>query len=496
MQEKLAIAAVAGIALSVILVSPDAVCGEDGSDANREYSISVLVLGPDGNALQHRSVTVWRLMAPNEPVPQGGYGYTFSDVVPLEYWRHTGTGRTWECVRYLARQDGNRLVAYGLRPGVFRVLGRGGGVTPQGLVDGVRLDANHPAAAVTARTVDGPTLTVRLTDAVTGEPAPADALVQREDGLAVLRMYGPGRLLPNRPPRKPPGVHVVPHLAPGSYRIYAGHRAWVYGIDGYELTGPVKVELAAGKDKEVTIPLQRAKLSPEQVAKRWPWSVCGRATDAAGGPMPDVTVLARVQWGPLVARATTDANGCYRLRFFVGAPGQRRPIDEANIPLKEIHVVFVKPHWFVQGHPRGVVLHAAGRRPEQDIPQGVEPNDVLLPRRPGRLDVPLQPGAELLMSLVDAGDVPLAQQHLRLSPGPREPLIAYGRSDAAGVWEVDVPADTEFYVYCGAARSEKLKFGAAGQYRVRLRMTSDGDKRRRLELLSCDRVGPTTKPTK
>lgn len=163
---------------------------------------------------------------------------------------------------------------------------------------------------------------------------------------------------------------------------------------------------------------KRTAIRPAPRVDEKPYAVQGRVTDAAGRPLPLVTV----QWLPWrgIARkpfmTATDENGRYRLDFESGAP--------------ECHVCAVLDSWAPEITP-------------DPTPGKGQPIVAGPPERPAEVNLILHPGARLAGVVVDEAGKPVSKARVTAAPNHEMlttnymPVHRHAETDDAGAFTLD-----------------------------------------------------------
>jgi hypothetical protein len=396
-----------------------------------------------------------------------------------ECWHDPASGKIWRNAGDPSSWYTHKL--QNLAPGVYRVIawsGREFG-NPFGLSDPITLDGKEKHTVVTVRLAAGSTLTVRTVDAATGKPSPR---------LDVSVTCKSGHVPPHWrffPKHSGPATKFE-HLPPATYAVSA--RLWASRPDALEYRlekGPVEVEIVAGQDKEVTLPMRAVRLSEEEIAKRWPWSAVGRVTDEQGKPIEGATVRAHCGIGTLSQTGITETgkDGRYTLRFspgilaFPGKPGET-PVNLQAATISASKPGSVEKNLHRQGH-----LTMANRPPPSDHPKWGNAGGPVLPGQPVTVDFVLVPALTIEGELVDGDGKPVAAEYLWIEGRelpPSSNVLRSGRTDGRGRFRFDDVAPGYgwwFGVRRGGGRSEirtpPLTFRRAETYHVRLRLRRD-----------------------
>ena len=193
------------------------------------------------------------------------------------------TEKAWKLVRLSLDTEHAFLID---QPGSYRVFARRH--QPQqpgahGFGEIVKLDLQSTTASVRVEMEQGPTLKVLLNEAGTGE--------RLKNGWCRLEAETP----------LPDGALRIYHelaqggqdatfcnLPPGRYRLSAGRAIRTIDRGPWYRRLERTIEIEPGHDQELTLELERANFTAEEIDYYWPFILRGRGTDAAGKPVPGV----------------------------------------------------------------------------------------------------------------------------------------------------------------------------------------------------------------
>lgn len=208
-----------------------------------------------------------------------------------------------------------------------------------------------------------------------------------------------------------------------------------------------------------------------------PWVVEGKVTDAAGQPMTGVEVRAACGEGTLrtTGRTTSDRNGRYRLRFGPGMHFTDGPGSPGHAGLQAATIYAASPGFAEQNLCRQGDLMMAGRKPGSDELAGLDPERVVLPNQPYRLDFVMAPAADVRGRLVDADGKPIADRPLYLDGKelpPSSSVLAATKTDAEGRFLFEsVPARDWWFETTASGKDVKstsLAFRSGTRHEVEL----------------------------
>ncbi len=453
-----------------LFIPAGAIMAQQAAVAN--LSLEARVLGTDGQPVKKSSILFFKAVDeqkdPNFP-----------------FWHDSVSGKTWQV--FGGSAAGSGMTESRLSPGEYRITARFSHYSrgPIGLSEPIVLDGSQPHTVVTVRLVEGPTLTVRVIDAASGEPVVRPrARLRRRDGVL------PKSWIFRYKPKSNPIIYES--LLPGSYWLEVYRRAGCPGdMDFVSEEGRVEVEIEAGKDREITVKMHKSPLDQAEVERRWPWVVTGAVTDEQGRPLQGVEV--RVNWGMGTlfrgGATTTDADGRYVLRF-AGSRGVACAVIRAS-----------KSGLFEKNLNRQGNLIMSGKPSEEGNSWFGNQGNMLLPDKPRRIDFVMAPTASIHGELLDSQGKPMGGRYLHTKGAEMPPasgVLASNKTDANGAFEVrnvppgrswwfTIPKDKNRRDIC----SQPIALPGPGKYRVTMRLTSDDDGQNdRLEIFrATDEVG-------
>lgn len=438
--------------------------------ARADLSLEVKILGHDGKPVERGGVAFW--MAVDAAADEEEE--CWHDPATGKIWRHAGVTSSW----YTHKLE--KLV-----PGTYRAMAWAwpGHSSALGLGEPITLDGKQKHAVAAVRLMAGSTLVLRVVDAATGKAAPSPDVV--------IVTCKSGHLPPRWqavPTTRGPTM-TIEHLPPATYAVTA--RLPASRPDALEYTlkgGPVEVEIAAGQaKKEVTLPMHAAKLTEEEIAKRWPWSVVGRVTDAQGRPVPGAVVRAHCGMGTLHQTGTTESgkDGRYTLRFSSGVFTFGVMPGEPPVNLQAATISVSKPGMVEKNLHRQGNLTMANRPPPPEFPRWGPARGLVLPGQPFPLDFVLVPAISLEGELLDAESKPIAEKPLWISGKhlpPSSSVLQSGQTDAQGHFRFEAIAPGYGWWFGlrrsgtgHVVRSLPLIFSKAQPYHVRLRLRKDAE---------------------
>jgi len=436
-----------------------------------ELRLRVLVSRAAGVPAESCSLTFWRAREADgeAALPWEEDGMTG--------WREGLTGPFWEPIEHLSAGHQTTILAPG--PGTYRVTAYDGRRQPWLLGDSgpIELDGSSPLTFVPVVFEDGPRHTIEVFDARTREPLEgAQIFVVRADGLPIAPWRnGWGISTVDR------NFHHFDDLAPGKYTLNARIRAQRYGLPDYRLDGgPRKLEIRAGGPTRTLLFLREIVYDGFESARRWPWSVHGTVGDAEGNPLANVEVSVHCGNGTLLlrGRTRTDQEGRYTLRF---DPGMRTLDEETGEWVAALQAATISPRlygWYERDLHRGGDLLVAQERPDAENARGGDPDRVVLPDQPYRLDFVMRPAARIVGHLVDERGTTIEGVSLSLGAEelwPSSSVLHTTKSDFNGHFTFGpVPLGIELWFEEGGRKSTVFGLTEAGEKRVRVQRTADG----------------------
>lgn len=197
-------------------------------------------------------------------------------------------------------------------------------------------------------------LTVWVLDEQTGEPVEGMGVrLFNSRGVPIVHGHGSGNFFERT--SEAGEVHLR-NLPSDEYRIdILGRQARMNEFVEYKpFIDSLRIQLEGPKPQTVTYNAPPHRLPNEEVAKRFPFSVHGRVTDAGGKPLAGVEVRAATGHGTLLGggRVRTDEQGKYRLHF---GPGMLMMGDDTphGVGVQAALFSASKPGWYDRDLNRG-----------------------------------------------------------------------------------------------------------------------------------------------
>jgi len=433
-------------------------------------AIDVRILGIDGQPIdQWSSVTVWeRVDAGSEVAPRD---YTWTESPDGTVWRRVAGSISGE--KGPTRNGKDRFLTRSrLRPGVYRatafVGARKEGMLGTAVSEPIRLDGSQETTPVTIALQDGPALTFTVLDAETGKPVdhPRPGIVlTRPDGLEVESNPLNPRLFP-----ADDGKYRIEHLAPGSYQVEVSAHSYSYGYPDYQLAEPMAIQVEPGKPSEIVLKIASRPIDEAEAEKRWPLAVEGTVTDDRGEPMEGVEIRAARGWGTLFSTmpVLSASDGRYRLRFGMARDGVQAAIISAR----------------KEGYSEKNLGQQGFLAMGQEIPEeksDVDPERIILPGKPYRVDFTMLPAATIRGRLVDEAGRPLAEKQLYLEGDQTPPganVAGSATTDQEGRFELrQVPPGRAWWLRLterdlALPRTQPITLAPGEEYQLMLRATS------------------------
>jgi hypothetical protein len=351
-------------------------------------------------------------------------------------------------------------------------------VTPFGVSEVIHLDGSQEKAITTVRLLDGPSLTVTARDARTSTPVDwFHVRLEREDGFPVGVWSRDGQAK-------------FDQLPPGTYRLTAGCTSTHYGWPEYAAAnGPTEVEIEAGKDQEISVPLEEVKLSDEVVRQSWPFVVQGRVTDEHGQPLEGVTINASCGIGSLLptGQALSGPDGSYTLRFRGGY--SMKAGEHWRTGLQAATISAARQGWTEANLHRQGGLFMADEMPPADNGWKAKPSQVILPNRPYELNFVMRKAALVRGQLLEERGQPLAKHKLWINGDQLPPscsVLAQTETDKEGQFRFErVPTGYTWRFNIGDDLRVETRFDRSEEYSVELRVVrSTPGRSRSLELVA------------
>jgi hypothetical protein len=415
--------------------------------AAADLSLEARVFGLNGQPVEKCSIGFW--MATDDE----------NDEEVAKRWHDTVTHKIW---RYVGgASTGNSMTERFLSPGLYRIVaieGHGFG-PPVGLSDPIRLDGSQKHTIVDVKMTAGSTLKFQPLDAVTKKLVPR-----------------PGILLVCKSGNLPPDWHFSPsmsdaeakidNLPPGDYSISAELRANSPNDLEYRLAdSPLDITIGSSENREVTLPMNAARLTEEEIAKRWPWAISGRVTDGSGQPVEGATVRAHNGLATLFETGSTRTakDGRYTLRWAAGGVVSSKQKDGTIVHSYGTSVISAGKPGYAERSRSGSGQFYGGAAN-------------------GSLDFVLVTAPSVDVELVDGENKPIAKRGLCLTGDHLPPacsVLRGGGTDSQGQAEFeDIPPDFpwEFFVEAESRReirTPSMTFATPDNYRVQLRLRHD-----------------------
>ena len=451
---------------------------EEGAD----LKIEARIVGVGGKSPERCSITFWKAIDSESVEKTAGnpVGSRFS--IP-HVWRNsvTGgnsvTGKTWQPIHHFGANDS--ATSEELGPGDYRVtatLGHGN-PTMIGVSDLIRLDGSREHTVVTLAMEAGPSLTIDILDAKTGEPIEYAAIrLVRPDGLPVVSWSSGAWSIHPRG-----NQHKFEHLAPGDYTLEVFKQAYQYGQNEYAAEQmPMKVRLAAGEDRRIAVKLKAVGPSEEEARRRWPWSVTGTVTDEKGQPVEGVEIRASCGMGSLMptGSTTSDDQGRYTLRFGPGMRSRNESTGTWGAGLQAATIHASKPGHTEKNLGRQGGLMMADELPPKDNAWSAKPGEIVLPNKPHRLDFVMVPSAAIEGELIDEQGKPIADRRVSVHGKqmlPSTSVLAQGTTDKQGRFRFEgIPTNYAWWFDIqDQGRTEPISLPGPGSYRVKMQTVHD-----------------------
>jgi beta-lactamase regulating signal transducer with metallopeptidase domain len=383
---------------------------------------------------------------------------------PKDYWNDTTSGQRWRSIENESHA-GNR--AERLAPGVYRafVIRRPAGGYE--LTDPIVLDGTQRETVIDLPKLPEASVVVNLVDEQFGKPVTgADVRIQSDDPQIPSYRYGSSEF--------PEARVELKDLLPGRHKIIAHRSAGRIGELEYA-PAEGQVQLERGKTAELMLKLRGKLLPPEEMARRWPFTLEGKVVDGDGKPVAGATLTAYSGSRTLadMGQTTSDEDGRYVLRF---GPGYWPP-DGASFGAASVKVT--KDDLFDRdaGTRKPFILSGG---PEPPL-EGRDGRTVLKVNTTHQLDFVMLPAVGVSVEVVDDVFKPLPEAKVLLRPSGagEEKILLSGTTDAKGqigmtgiephrAVQWTLPSNTPF-----ESRSNPVLFTGPGKYRTRLEAYMD-----------------------
>ena len=463
----------ANLTLKAIVVGLDGKPIEDDEKSTEEATSG-------GWKMQKRRASIW--MAAEREV----------DDRRDHHWRDPVTGKLW---RWIGSGEEKNL-----SPGLYRAVALpqrySNSPPPIGMSEVVELDGSQKHTEVNVPMKTGPTLSLKCVDAKTGKPS---------EPVHVTVINTSGHL----PPDTRFGVNEkvssikLENMLPGTYTVTANTRVSRPDEPQYRLeNGPMKIEIVAGQDQEITLPIIKALMTEEAIAQRWRWVVQGRVTDEKGQPVEGASVWVHSGYGTCFRTGITETgkDGQYTLRFGPGAMMSSPKPGEVPIGQLVASVSVHKPGFTEKNLSRQGGRSMANRLPTPEEEKlGASTlwgkTKPILPNDPVTIDFVMVPAATVDVELVDAEGKPVSapEKSLGLSGETRPPgcsvLKSGEKADGEYFHVEDVPPDYAWWFYLNTEPRKKIRtpemtFSQAETYRVQLQTAKRASDDEYLEVVS------------
>ncbi len=435
-----------------------------------DMRIEARVVRSDGRAVEQCSITFWKETDADVPAK-------VERNTPPQIWRDSVTKASWKPIHHFGTSD--RATLEDLTAGTYRATAFLGRRDPIALAVGppIRLDGTRQMTVTTLQIESGPTLSIQVVDAATGEPIEYPVIrLTRPDGLPVVRWSSTWSLRPQG------NTLTFAHLVPGEYTLDVLKPAgWYTNPDYDNATRPFKVQLAAGKDRQVTINLHASELDEAEAKRRWPWAVTGTVTDANGNPLQGATIRSHCGMGSLrpTGSVTSGVDGSYTLRFGPGMRMMDEKTGEWRAGMQMATISVSRLGSFEKDLYRQGNLSMADEMPGEDNVWGAKPKDVILPNRPHKLDFVMLPAAAIEVTLLSADGKRLASKRLHVKgerSWPSTSVLAGATTDAQGTFRLDsMPTGLAMRFECDGLETGPITFENPGRHLLRLQFQAADD---------------------
>ena len=391
-------------------------------------------------------------------------------------WQEPDGSSVWR--RFWYGSDNDSVTAKGLTAGWYRVLVGEESTTsgPLSFSGRIRIDRDVELTEYTAKL--GPTASMRITaENEDGKPLP-DVRVS----LEMVRPSWPKLRI--NPSDREGALTTFDRVPAGTYRVIAYQRAARWDGERYDVpANATPLELKAGETAEHRIRMVARKLTEKEIDQRAPWVAKGRVTDPNGKPIAGVAIWASAGWGSMrsVEIATTNEEGEYFGRF--SSSGMHMMSNSESLGVVSAQVGAHKTGFAEANINRHGGLRAANRlpRPDEEVPEGVEPKRLFTPGKPVHIDFVMKPAATVTVKLFDRDGQPMRKSKIWLDGDklpPASSVMASGKTDEDGNFKFEsVPTgfDWWFEIDLGDrkyALSKSFSFGP-GSYHLELKQTSE-----------------------
>ena len=349
-------------------------------------------------------------------------------------WTQAGSDHVW--VNLSNTQTDHECTFDELPPGTYRVSahtvhqGNLYDPTPFGFSEPIVLESGGGSHEVVVQLMPGCQTVLSFVDAKTEAPVPCvEYIVTCADGFPVGYGSGDFHLRTGED-----GVAQFSALPPGKYALIArtspgGPEDPLYSLQSSPLTFDVRED---GQDVEVAMDARR--LTQDEVENRWPFSAFGTVTDEDGAPVPGAKIWANCGMGTLLQTGHTVSreDGTYTLHFGPGMSVLDESTGEWGVGHQAASIFSSKEGYYEHNLCRQGGLTMAGERPGPDNVWHADPDQVVLPHQPYRLDFVMAPAARIEGHLVDPEGRPLPGRQVTLTGKELPPS-----SSVIGFWDTD-----------------------------------------------------------
>ncbi|MHC4397012.1 MAG: hypothetical protein ACYS1A_15320 [Planctomycetota bacterium] len=236
------------------------------------------------------------------------------------------------------------------------------------------------------------------------------------------------------------------------------------------LIKPTILSLTSGLQNEPAVEVEGEK-------NKYPFSVFGKVADQNGEPLAGVEIRANCGMGTLfrTGETTTDENGQYVLRFGPGilAIDENTKEQYAGLQAATIHVS--KVGYYEENLCRHGGLFMDSKQPQTDNVWGADPDMVVLPHKPYKLDFVMVPAATIEGKLLNKSDKPITGKRFSITGNelyPSSSALANIETDEKGEFTVDNVPCKPFWFAMGhprrGLRTELLNINSPRVYQVEL----------------------------